>query len=214
MCAPEGNHPNEVLPFEKFVEFFDQVKPFAEHITIIGGEPLIYPWINEVIDLLSQHEVAVTINSNATKLDEELSERLLKLHELHLKCSIDANTKRTYQKIRGKNHFEKVKTNLERFAKMAKDKPHIKQILVYVVMRENIDEVLPFIDFAKTLLPERIEFHPVRHVNDWVVSNKSGWVFSGKEQSCEYFADEYNNIMRQAADKCQKLGLDYETIFI
>lgn len=214
MCKPDGRHPDDVLPFEKFVDFFEQIKPYAEHITLIGGEPLLYPWINEAIDLLSQHEIAVTINTNITMLDAKLAERLLSLHELHLKCSIDAVTRRTYHKIRGTDKFEQVKTNLERFAEMAKDKSHIKQILVYVVMRENLQEVLPFIDFAKTLSPERVEFHPVRHVAHWVVDNKTGWRFDGKEQSCEFFADEYNGLMKQAAAKCEKEGLSYETLFV
>jgi sulfatase maturation enzyme AslB (radical SAM superfamily) len=214
MCVPDGRHPKETVPFEKFVDFFEQIKPNAEHITLIGGEPLLYPWINEVIDLLSQHEIAVTINTNATTLDEKISEKLLTLHELNLQCSIDAITPLTYFKIRGRDWFERVKTNLERFSIMSKGKPNIKQILVYVVMKENLHEVLPFIDFAKTLSPFRVQFQPVRHVTNWVVDNKTGWVFDGKEQSCEFFPEEHNNMMRLAAEKCEKEGLNYNVLFV
>jgi hypothetical protein len=59
-----------------------------------------------------------------------------------------------------------------------------------------------------------VEFHPVRHVTQWVVDNKTGWRFDGKEQSCEFFADEYNSMMKQAAAKCEKEGLSYETLFV
>lgn len=76
-------------------------------------------------------------------------------------------------------------------------------------MRENLNEVLPFIDFAKTLFPHRIVFQPVKHVNDYVVSNKTGWVFNGKEQSCEYFQEAYISLMRQAAAKCEMEDLSY-----
>lgn len=214
MCKPDGRHPKDILPFDSFVAFFEQIKPFAEHITLIGGEPLIYPWINEVIDLLSQHQIAVTINTNATMLNEKLSEKLSSLHELNLKCSIDAVTASTYFKIRGTNVFERVRANLVRFSTLAKDKPNINQILVYVVMRENLREVLPFIDFAKTLSPHRVEFHPVRHVVNWHVTNNTGWVFDGGEQSCEFFREEYNSLMRQAAAKCEKEGISYETLLV
>jgi len=214
MCVPSGKHPKDYVPFEKFVEFFEQVKPYAEHLTLIGGEPLLYPWIEEVIDLLSQHEIAVTINTNATRLDEKISEKLLSLHELNLKCSIDAVTPTTYFKIRGRNWFDRVKENLVRFSNYAKNKPNIKQILVYVVMRENLNEVLPFIDFVKTLSPHRVEFHPVRHVTKWVVQNNTGWIFNGKEQSCEFFPDEYNKVMKQAAEKCEMVGLNYNVLSV
>jgi molybdenum cofactor biosynthesis enzyme MoaA len=214
MCKPDGKHPKDTLPFDEFVAFFENIKPFAEHITLIGGEPLIYPWIDEVIDLLAQYEIAVTINTNATMLDQELVAKLLDLHELNLKCSIDAATPATYFKIRGTDMFERVKANLVQFSSASKDKPNMKQILVYVVMRENLTEVLPFVEFAKALNPHRIEFHPVRHVSHWRVSNKTGWFFDGGEQSCEFFQDEYNSVMREAAAACAKEGISYETILI
>jgi molybdenum cofactor biosynthesis enzyme MoaA len=214
MCKPDGKHFKDTLPFDDFVAFFESIKPFAEHITLIGGEPLLYPWIHEVIDLLGQHEIAVTINTNATMLDQHLIEKLLRLHELNLKCSIDAATPEMYFKIRGTDVFGRVKSNLAGFSAASKDKPSMKQILVYVVMRENLAEVLPFIDFAKPLRPYRIEFHPVRHATNWRVSNKTGWFFDGAEQSCEFFRDEYNTVMREAARACANEGIFYETILL
>ncbi len=214
MCNPGGRHPHDVIPFEEFKHIFDQIKPYAEHITLLGGEPLLYPWINEIIDLLAQHNIAVTINTNATMLNEELIEKLLTLHELHLKFSIDAISREMYLKIRGTDKFEKVINSLLRFSKLSRGMSHIKQILVYVVMKENMGEVLPFIEFAKTLSPERVEFHPVRHVSNWLVDNKTGWTFDGKEQSCEFFADEYNSLMDQAGKMCESKGLNYETLYV
>lgn len=214
MCKPDGKQPKDVLPFHTFAAFFEQIKPFAEHVTLNGGEPLLYPWINEVIDILCRHRIAVTIITNATMLDERLSQKFLQFKELNLRCSIDAATPSTYLKIRGTDDFECVKANLERFSSMVEHKPNIRQILVYVVMRENLSEVLPFIDFTKTLSPYRIEFHPVRHVTDWHVTNNSGWTFDGKEQSCESFPDEYVSMMRQATEKCRKEGISCEFLCI
>jgi MoaA/NifB/PqqE/SkfB family radical SAM enzyme len=210
MCVPNGQHAKDLLSLDGFLAFFEQIKPFAEHLTLIGGEPLLYPWIKEVLDLLAHHPIAVTINTNATKLDEAMAHRLLSLHELHLKCSIDAVTREMYRKIRGTDMFERVTAHLRRFAALAQDKPHIHLILVYVVMRENLPEVLPFIDFAKTLRPRRVEFHPVRHVSTWHVTNNTGWVFDGKEQCCEFLREEYNAVMQQATAKCEREGLTYE----
>ncbi|HEV7499894.1 MAG TPA: hypothetical protein VGQ33_07820, partial [Vicinamibacteria bacterium] len=83
-----------------------------------------------------------------------------------------------------------------------------------VVMRANLHEVVPFIDFAKTLEPHRIEFDPVQQVQEWKVENGTGWLFDGREQSCEAFRDEYNDVMGQAAETCDREGLTHEVHYL
>jgi MoaA/NifB/PqqE/SkfB family radical SAM enzyme len=211
MCIPNGESGRAVLPLERFLRFFEQIRPYAEHLTLIGGEPLMYPWIDQVLELLAQHEIAVTMNTNATLLREKVLDRLLALHALHLKCSLDAATRETYRRIRGSDLFERVSANVRGFAERARELPHMHFIPVFVVMRENLDEVLPFVDLAAPLRPSRIEFHPVRHVQDWRVTNGTGWVFDGSAQSCEFFKDEYNDVMRRAALSCAAKGIACET---
>jgi MoaA/NifB/PqqE/SkfB family radical SAM enzyme len=210
MCVPDGRHGKDTLPFSTFVSFFEQIKPFAEHITLIGGEPLLYPHILEVLEMLAEYPIAVTINTNATMLNDRMTDRLLALHELNLKWSIDASTAATYQRIRGRNHFLRVTSHMERFAQLARDKPNIRIIPVYVVMRENLDEVVSFVEFVREFDPFRIEFHPVRHVGGWTVTNGTGWVFEGKDQICESMPDRYNDMMRQVKGVCDELGIDCE----
>jgi molybdenum cofactor biosynthesis enzyme MoaA len=212
MCTPDGRHPAATLPFHRIASLLEQFRPFAEHVTLTGGEPLLYPWICELIELLSSMKVAVSITTNATMLRAELAKRLLGLSELNLKCSIDAATPSTYLKIRGTDHFERVLANLRDFASVARNQAHIRLILVYVVMCENLAEVLPFIDLARTLDPYRIEFHPVRHVAGWVVHNGTGWVFRDREQCGTFFRDEYNSMMERASTKCKEEGLRHEVL--
>jgi MoaA/NifB/PqqE/SkfB family radical SAM enzyme len=214
MCLPRGKFPADVLPFERFVSLFEEIRPIAEHVTLIGGEPLMYPQIEEVLDLLAQHPVAVTMNTNATLLSAKLTPRLLALHELHLKCSIDAATPETYRRIRGKDTFERVMANVRAFSDAVEGRPNMKLILIYVVMRENLDEVLPYLDLAATLNIERVELHPVRQVRDWKVSNGTGWDFDGREQSPEAYRDEYNDVMRAAAARAEELGVECETLLL
>ena len=210
MCAPHGNHDKRLLPFADFVGFFEQVRGVAEHITLIGGETLMYPAIDDVLALLARHPVAVTINTNATMLTPHLFPRLLALHELHLKCSVDAATATTYHKVRGTDIFARVAANLRAFSDAARGNPRVRMILVYVVMRENLADVLPFVDFARGFALDRVEFHPMRHVQSWRVTNHTGWHFDGREQSCEFFPAEYNAAMRAAAARCEAEGLRCE----
>ncbi len=214
MCVPNGRHPKDLIPFPQFEAFFDQIKSHAEHITLIGGETLMYPWMEEVIDLLAEHKLAVTISTNGTMLTEKLIGKLLTLRELNLRCSIDAATAETYHKIRGTDWFERVTRNFRLFSEMASDYPAIRQIMVYVVMKANLHEVLAFVELAKEFSPHQIQFHPVRHVTGWSVENGTGWTFNGSEQSCESFKDDYNAAIRQAARKCGSAGISHEVMIM
>jgi molybdenum cofactor biosynthesis enzyme MoaA len=212
MCKPAFDHRRDTLAFDGFVSLFDQIKPYAEHVTLIGGEPLMYPWITEVLGFLGEHEIGVTINTNATMLNGRVEAGLLGLHALNLKCSIHASTAATYYRVHGRDHFARVTENISRFADLTREMDNMHLITIYVVMRENLGEVVPFIDFARTLDPYRVEFHPVRHVKHWEVENGSGWDFVGREQVCESFPDEYNEVLRQVAERCEREGLRYEVI--
>jgi MoaA/NifB/PqqE/SkfB family radical SAM enzyme len=212
MCVPDFQHRRDTLSFEGFVRLFEQIEPYAEHVTLIGGETFMYPHLPEALELLGRRQIEVTINTNATMLNDRVLPGLLGLHALNLKCSIHAASPETYLRVHGRDHFERVTANMRRFAELSGDLPDIRLITVYVVMRENLHEVLPFIDFARTLNPHRVEFHPVKHVAHWDVENGTGWQFHGKEQVCESFPEEYNEVIQQAAERCEREGMDYEVI--
>ncbi|KAA3634383.1 MAG: radical SAM protein [Proteobacteria bacterium] len=212
MCVPDGRHPRDTMSFESFSRILDRISGVAKILTLIGGETLLYPHIEDVLERLGRHRMEVNIITNATMLTEALCERLIGLHRLNLKCSVDAASADTYYRIRGTDVFDRVKRNLEMFAGMTKGMEHIRRIMVYVVMRRNLHEVLPFIDFASTLAPHEIQFHPVRHVSSWSVDNGTGWHFDGAEQSCESFRETYLETMRRAQERCSQLAIRCETL--
>jgi MoaA/NifB/PqqE/SkfB family radical SAM enzyme len=214
MCVPDGKHKSDQISFEDFVTFFDRIKPYAQQLTLLGGETFMYPRFNDVLDLLARHPVTVTIITNATMLTEKVTPRLLALHGLELKCSMDAATRETYHHIRGRDLFDNVVRNIRRFTEASRDMPNIKRIPVFVVMRRNLHEVLPFIDFARSIDAYRVDFQPVKHVSTWKVTNGTGWLFDGSKQSVESFRDEYNDVMAQAKAKCEQHGLPHDILFL
>lgn len=214
MCVPDGQHARDVLPFDDFVRLFEQVRPYAEHLTLIGGEPFMYPWICEVLDLLADYPIAVTVNTNGTILNERVADRLLRLHELNIKCSIDAVTPETYHRIRGVDDFGRVTANVTAFAERARGMANMRIIPIFVVMKENLGEVVDYLDYTRPFAPHRVEFHPVRQVGNWNVMNGTGWWFDGRVQSCEFFRDEYNQVMRAAATKAAHEGIECEVTYL
>ena len=84
------------------------------------GEPLLNPHLTEIIDYAKRSGVLETIiNTNATKLDEKLSKKIINSGLDLLIYSFDGGTKKSYEKMRpgrfNENKFENVYKNIKNF---------------------------------------------------------------------------------------------------
>jgi organic radical activating enzyme len=102
-----------------------------------GGEPTLDPRFKEMLDL-----VLVKIKpkylrffTNSVKYSDEI-QNLLDSKRIYITTSIDAGTKKTYDLIRGYDRFEKVFTNLSRYAQFNPNHLTIK----YIFTSENHHE--------------------------------------------------------------------------
>ena len=89
------------------------------------GEPLLNPKLPEIIDYAKQKGVLETmINTNATKLDKKMSEKIIKSGLDIMIYSFDGGTKNTYEKMRPgrfeKNNFDDIYKNILNFSKIKK----------------------------------------------------------------------------------------------
>ena len=89
------------------------------------GEPLLNPKLPEIIDYAKQQGILETmINTNATKLDEKMSEKIIKSGLDIMIYSFDGGTKNIYEKMRpgrfGKNNFDDIYKNILNFSKIRK----------------------------------------------------------------------------------------------
>lgn len=89
------------------------------------GEPLLNPQLPEIIDYAKSNGILETIiNTNATKLDEKMSERIIKSGLDIMIYSFDGGTKETYEKMRPgrfkENSFENIYQNILNFSKIKK----------------------------------------------------------------------------------------------
>ena len=46
------------------------------------------------------------------------------------------------------------------------------------------------------------------------MENGTGWHFDGSTQVCEAFPEEFNDVMAQAAARCEEVGIVHETHFL
>lgn len=144
--------------FTTFIEdvgFIKSVYPFG------GGEPLLHPQFDEIINLASKHANFVGISTNGMLLDKEKVERLntSKLDELTI--SLDSPDAKEFAKIRIGGDLDKVLSNTEFFSSHS----HIKLRIHVVLSNLNIKNALMLPELASKLGAEKLTVNILHPAN-------------------------------------------------
>tara|TARA_Y100000768_G_scaffold386381_1_gene374668 strand:- start:460 stop:1791 length:1332 start_codon:yes stop_codon:yes gene_type:complete len=114
--------PDKIMKEELFKKIINQIEELQVPSIKLNwrGEPLLNPKILEFIDLAKKAGVIeVSINTNATTLDEKKAEKLINSGLDQIIFSFDGGSKKTYEKMRpGRfkdNKFDKIYENIKNF---------------------------------------------------------------------------------------------------
>lgn len=139
MCIQRNGKNMSFKNFKRIAGMFKSL----QHIHFQGiGEPLMNPEIFNFIRYSTKNGIGSSITSNGILLKKETLKKLKKNGLTHLYLSIDAPTKKTYEKIRRGAKFETLIKNLE------DNRGNIDRIMT-IVMKENINEIEGMVDFCK-----------------------------------------------------------------
>nr|WP_296069252.1 radical SAM protein [uncultured Actinoplanes sp.] len=113
-------------------------------LTLQGlGEPLLSPYLPEMIETAVRHGIRVGFNSNATLLHRRRAQELVASGVNWLHVSLDGATPRVYEAIRDGARFSKVVANLAGLVAAKREAssatPWIR--VVFVAMRDNVAEL-------------------------------------------------------------------------
>lgn len=117
-----------------------------------GGEPLIHPDINEIIQYIgSYHAFKIGIVSNGTFKDQDTLESVAR-YGTFIRLSIDAATSDTHEAIHRAKNFDKIIEDLRALVYFRNEfKSKLQVGINYVVWKQNYNEIL-----SATRLFERI----------------------------------------------------------
>lgn len=140
------------MPWELFVSVADQIRQHkCRAVTLASrGEPTLHPRFGEMLNYLAAGGVMdLKINTNATRLTEQLSRDILEAGVNEVVFSVDAGTKETYEGIRILGRFEEVVAKIERFRDIREadfpNSPTITRISgVRVREDQNVDQMNEF----------------------------------------------------------------------
>lgn len=156
-----SNNGSSFVSIEENRTILDKLQKLnTRSITLIGGEPLCHPYINEVLaEILSRDFEEICIVTNGTRV-QLIDVNYLKDPRVYLQISLDGYNEETNAPTRGKNTFEKVINNIDYLIKN-----NVTLRVMKVVTRSNIETSIDFFEYfyKKGIIPG---FFMVKQVDD------------------------------------------------
>ncbi len=116
-----------------------------QEIDVLGGEPLLIPWIDDFISYATRLRLHVTISTNGSMVDA--INRLSNLHTQYLNIGFSIHGfSDTHNFLTGSDSFEKAIECIKIMISIGK-KPHVKSIL----RKENKAEIYDFMRFLRKI---------------------------------------------------------------
>lgn len=152
---------NDMIPREKMLEIVkDMAKMGVRAVTFSGGgEPLVYPYIEETMEEILNAGIDLSIITNGSMLKGRRAELLAKAKWVRI--SIDSINAAKYAEIRGigEEALPCLLNNIEAFARI-KDKS-CELGINFVIGKENYTEVTQVAETMKNLGVNHVKFAPL-----------------------------------------------------
>lgn len=149
-CGPSelvNNAPEDVEIWEDVIKYTD---PFINSVTLLGGEPLLHPHIDKIIEKLKLNNKKVHLVTNG-QVDNSLLEKISKLNIDTIFISIEG-TEKINDEIRGKNSWKKAINSLKYLLKLKSHNDYKTEIGVTMVLNAlNQNDIINFIENTKHL---------------------------------------------------------------
>ncbi|MCP5234171.1 MAG: radical SAM protein [Zoogloeaceae bacterium] len=127
-----------------FISHLAEKKVF--HLSLAGGEPLLYPYIVDVIAAATSAGILVAMSTNASLLDKALAEELKKAGLKSLQISLDGSNSLVNDSIRGEGSFDRTMSGIKTAISSG-----FSVYLAIVIVKQNIHELHEYMEFASNL---------------------------------------------------------------
>ncbi|MGE5717748.1 MAG: radical SAM protein [Acidobacteriota bacterium] len=175
-----------------------------------AGEPLLYPFLGDLMEALRSSPGVVGFNSNGHLLTAALSSRLVEHGLGWISISLDAATARSYLRIRRRPDFETLLSKIQVLREIrdaaGSSRPQIE--INMTLMRLNVPEALDFVELAAKLRVDRVMFQEIQPGGSQRVVAPDGFVFDYREQELSG-ESRRDDVLAQARERACALGLQF-----
>lgn len=130
------------LSLEQFKKVIDDVKELSDYVfyTLSGGEPLMYPYIFELMEYIKSKNNGIMLLTNGAYITEENAEKIAKMCSL-VKISIDGSNEEINSITRGKNSLDGA---LRGYNLLLKHNANVQ--ITMTVTKANIDDIANMVE--------------------------------------------------------------------
>jgi MoaA/NifB/PqqE/SkfB family radical SAM enzyme len=165
-CAYKGENVSEdrsfdqtaMIPKEKMRQIIDDISEMGVKAVTFsgGGEPLIYPYIEETLESVKRKGIDYAIITNGQALEGKKAELLADAK--WIRVSLESSCADTYAKIRGVHTFDQVIDNIRNFVKIKKSTCTVG--INCVVTKDNYTEIYDLCRLIAEIGADNIKLAP------------------------------------------------------
>lgn len=166
------------LSFDLFKSIIEQAKPLGlTGVKLTGGEPLLHPQIDEILDFLQGQDLSVNIETNGVLCTPELAQKIFKCKKSFVAVSLDGSNAQIHEWVRGVTGcFEAAINGIQNLVN-AGFRPQI----IMTVMRHNKEQIEDLVQLAKLLGAGSVKFNIVQPTGRGEKMNDLGETLSVEE---------------------------------
>jgi MoaA/NifB/PqqE/SkfB family radical SAM enzyme len=183
----------------------------ARNVGLHGaGEPLLYPFLGDLLDALRPSDAVVGFNSNGHLLTEAVCRRLVQGGLGWISVSLDAATAQTYLRIRRRPDFEALLSKVQTLREIRDSagglRPQIE--INMTLMKLNLAEAPAFVELAARLGLDRVMFQEIQPGGSQRVVAPDGFLFDYAEQELKGDGAR-DDVLGEARERARSLGLQF-----
>jgi len=190
------DEPSRDMTFEEFKSIVDQF-PKLKWIGLTGiGQSFLNKDFLKMLEYVKSKGVYVELYDDFNLIDEKIAEKLVDLGVERIFASIDAATKETYERIRVGGKFERVINNVRNLDRLKKEKGEYFPELCfhYIIMKENLNEVIKYIELLHSLELDVTFVQFTRMLHSF-------------EETKNLFVEVPEELIAEAEEKAKELGI-------
>jgi len=154
------------LTLQEYTQMFASLPKSVKYMDIVGGgEPLLYSDIISVCKLLKRKNVHGRLITNGALLNEVKIKELVNCSWDEIRISFHAGSANVYKKIHGIDDFNKVIANIQLLLSMRGKRRFPKISLLYVIQKNNENDIISFVKLTETLKVDSVEFDSLLPIN-------------------------------------------------
>jgi SynChlorMet cassette radical SAM/SPASM protein ScmF len=174
----EGEKVYPSLSLGLFKSIIEQAKPLGlSSVKLTGGEPLLHPQINEILEFIQKQELGLVVETNGILCTPELARKMRACKNPFVSVSIDAANAEIHEWVRQlEGSFEQALAGLKNLVQ-AGFRPQV----IMTIMQQNKDQIEPLVRLAESLGAGSVKFNIVQPTSRGENMHKSGQTLTIQE---------------------------------